>query len=80
MSSVQIVAVVVKFADNVMKVFATSLSILLSSFVSWRVMKDFDLTATFLTGSAIVLASVTLFSLSGGSAGSTATSRKILPT
>lgn len=60
-----LVALVVKFADNVLKVFATSISILLSGFVSWYVLKDFEITMSFLFGSSFILASVFLFTTTG---------------
>lgn len=56
--SLQIVAVVVKYADNVLKGFATSLSILISSLVSWYMFFDLDINAGFIFGACIVLASV----------------------
>lgn len=55
---VQIVAVVVKYADNVLKGFATSLSILISSLVSWYMFHDLDVNIAFLVGSVVVLAAV----------------------
>ena len=54
----QIVAVVVKYADNVLKGFATSLSILISSLVSWYMFHDLDVNLAFLVGSMVVLAAV----------------------
>ena len=36
-----VVAVVIKYADNILKGFATSLSIILSSIVSYYFLKDF---------------------------------------
>lgn len=51
-------AVVVKYADNVLKGFATSLSILISSIVSWYMFHDLDVNAGFLFGAVVVLAAV----------------------
>ena len=59
-----LVALVVKFADNVLKVFATSISILVSGVISWYVLKDFEITVSFLIGSSVVLVAVFLFSTS----------------
>jgi hypothetical protein len=54
----QIVAVVVKYADNVLKGFATSLSILISSLVSWYMFHDLDVNAGFIFGAMVVLSAV----------------------
>lgn len=56
-----IVALVVKYADNVLKGFATSISILLSALVSWKYFHDVEINAGFVIGSAIVLSSVYLY-------------------
>jgi len=53
-----IVAVVVKYADNILKGFATSLSILLSCGVSAVVFFDVDFNRQFVTGAMIVLLAV----------------------
>jgi solute carrier family 35 (UDP-sugar transporter), member A1/2/3 len=37
-----VIALVVKYADNILKGFAVSLSILLSSFISWWFLNDFE--------------------------------------
>ena len=58
LSFAQIVAVVIKYADNLLKGFATSLSILLSCFVSARLFNDVTFNATFVVGCLIVIASV----------------------
>ncbi|KAK0394221.1 hypothetical protein QR680_000630 [Steinernema hermaphroditum] len=56
-----VIALVVKYADNILKVFAVSLSIILSSFVSWLFLGDFNPTLTFLLGATIVIASTFLY-------------------
>jgi UDP-sugar transporter A1/2/3 len=56
-----IVAVVVKYADNVLKGFATSVSILLSALVSWKYFHDIEINSGFVIGSSTVLASVYLY-------------------
>ena len=58
-----IVAIVVKYADNVIKNFATSLSILLSALLSEWLFSDLVLNASFVCGSAIVLGAVYSFGL-----------------
>lgn len=58
-----VVAVVVKYADNVLKGFATSSSIVLSCLVSSFVLGDSKLTALFVFGAAVVCASAFAFSL-----------------
>lgn len=51
-------AVVVKYADNVLKGFATSISILISALVSWHMFHDLDVNLGFLVGAVVVLAAV----------------------
>jgi len=55
------VAVVVKYADNVLKGFATSLSILISSIVSYYMFHDIDINAGFLFGAVVVLSAVYVY-------------------
>jgi len=56
-----IVAVVVKYADNVLKVFATSFSILLSCVIS-ALAFDFRPNKSFLLGASLVLLSTIMYS------------------
>jgi UDP-sugar transporter A1/2/3 len=56
-----IVAVVVKYADNVMKGFATSISILISCVFSSYLFHDIDVNTAFTTGACVVLISVFAF-------------------
>ncbi|GFS89036.1 UDP-galactose translocator [Nephila pilipes] len=56
-----IVAVVVKFADNILKGFATSLAIILSCIISVYIL-NFKLTAQFVLGATLVMGSVYLYS------------------
>lgn len=56
-----LVAMVVKYADNVLKGFATSLSIVLSALVSAVYFHDMDLNQAFVVGSAVVLAAVYMY-------------------
>jgi UDP-sugar transporter A1/2/3 len=52
-----IVAGTIKFADNILKTFATSNSIVLSCVLSYFVLEDTNLTPTFIVGTfAIILA------------------------
>ncbi|GFY56754.1 UDP-galactose translocator [Trichonephila inaurata madagascariensis] len=55
-----IVAVVVKFADNILKGFATSLAIILSCVISVYIL-NFKLTAQFVVGATLVMGSVYLY-------------------
>ncbi|KAJ3152797.1 hypothetical protein HDU89_001000 [Geranomyces variabilis] len=57
-----IVALVVKYADNILKGFATSLSIILSSVASFFIF-DFKLTLMFTLGSSVVLYATHLYGL-----------------
>ncbi len=52
---------VVKFADNILKGFATSLSILLSCLVSVYYFGDMDANLAFVIGTVIVLVAVYLY-------------------
>lgn len=56
-----IVAVVVKYADNVLKVFASSFSILLSCLIS-ALAFDFRPNRSFLVGASLVLLSTVMYS------------------
>lgn len=55
-----IVAVVVKYADNILKGFATSVAILISCVVSMYLF-DFVLTVQFSIGTMLVMASIFLY-------------------
>ncbi|XP_055540966.1 UDP-N-acetylglucosamine transporter [Wyeomyia smithii] len=55
-----IVAVVVKYADNILKGFATSLAIIISCVASMYLF-DFNLTLQFTVGAALVIGSVFLY-------------------
>lgn len=55
-----IIAVVIKFADNILKNFATAISIILSAFVSWLFM-GFQLSWLFVLGVALVNYAVYLY-------------------
>lgn len=57
-----IVAVVIKYADNILKGFATSLSAILSTVVSVFFF-DFNITIYFLEGAALVFIAVYLYSV-----------------
>eukprot|EP01039_Chlorochromonas_danica_P009790 gene9790-10828_t len=56
-----LVAMVVKYADNVLKGFATSISILLSALVSAIYFHDISINQSFAAGAVIVLGSVYLY-------------------
>uniref|UniRef100_A0A914MS73 UDP-N-acetylglucosamine transporter n=1 Tax=Meloidogyne incognita TaxID=6306 RepID=A0A914MS73_MELIC len=56
-----VIALVVKYADNILKGFAVSLSILLSSFISWGLLADFEPSFTFVLGASIVILSTFLY-------------------
>ena len=55
-----LVAVVVKYADNILKGFATSVSIVLSAIASIYLF-GFEVTSIFSTGTALVIASVFMY-------------------
>ena len=56
-----IVAVVVKYADNVLKVFATSFSIVVSCIIS-AIFFDFHASGAFIVGASLVVLSTVLYS------------------
>ena len=56
-----VVALVVKYADNILKGFATSLAIVLTCVISVFLF-DFSLTARFAAGAALVLYSTYMYS------------------
>ncbi|XP_006903388.1 PREDICTED: UDP-galactose translocator isoform X3 [Elephantulus edwardii] len=68
-----LVAVVVKYADNILKGFATSLSIVLSTVASIRLF-GFHVDPLFALGAGLVIGAVYLYSLPRGTAKSTSTS------
>ncbi|XP_050734025.1 UDP-N-acetylglucosamine transporter-like isoform X2 [Eriocheir sinensis] len=57
------VSVTMKYADNILKGFATSLSIVMSSLVSWLALGDDAPTLQFVIGASIVIASTFLYGL-----------------
>ena len=57
-----LVAVVVKYADNILKGFATSISIILSTVIAIFLF-DYHVTVLFLLGAALVIGAVYLYSL-----------------
>ncbi|KAK9763282.1 UDP-galactose transporter Gms1 [Basidiobolus ranarum] len=57
-----IVAIVVKYADNILKGFATSISIIVSSFFSIYLF-DFHITLLFIVGSSLVIYSSYMYGL-----------------
>jgi hypothetical protein len=58
----QVVALVVKYADNVIKGFATSISVVLSCLVARVVFEsESDFNVLFLLGAAVVCASAVIF-------------------
>uniref|UniRef100_A0A3Q4G9H5 Solute carrier family 35 member A3b n=1 Tax=Neolamprologus brichardi TaxID=32507 RepID=A0A3Q4G9H5_NEOBR len=56
-----IVAVVIKYADNILKGFATSLSIMVSTLISYFLLKDFNPTSVFFLGAVLVIAATFLY-------------------
>lgn len=52
---------VVKYADNILKGFAVSLSIIVSSVMSYFLLGDFQPSGYFVIGASIVIASTFLY-------------------
>ncbi|KAI3374392.1 hypothetical protein L3Q82_006221 [Scortum barcoo] len=57
-----VVAVVIKYADNILKGFATSLSIIASTLISYFLLDDFNPTGVFFLGALLVAAATFLYS------------------
>ena len=58
-----VVAATIKYADNILKGFATSVSIIVSGLVSWLLLDDLSPGPAFLAGACLVLAASLLYSL-----------------
>lgn len=56
-----VIAAVIKYADNILKGFATSISIILSSIVSYFFLKDFVPNSLFIIGSFLVIGATFLY-------------------
>uniref|UniRef100_A0A7E4V9E4 UDP-N-acetylglucosamine transporter n=1 Tax=Panagrellus redivivus TaxID=6233 RepID=A0A7E4V9E4_PANRE len=56
-----VIALVVKYADNILKGFAVSLSIISSSLISWLFLNDFEPSLAFIVGALVVIASTFLY-------------------
>ncbi|KAM6990285.1 solute carrier family 35 member A3b [Tautogolabrus adspersus] len=56
-----VVAVVIKYADNILKGFATSLSIIVSAIISYFMLEDFNPTRVFFSGAVLVIAATFLY-------------------
>lgn len=67
-----IVAVVIKYADNILKGFAASLSIILSTLISYYLLKDFNPTGLFFLGALLVIGATFLYGYERKPASSTA--------
>uniref|UniRef100_A0A3B5LJC1 Solute carrier family 35 member A3b n=1 Tax=Xiphophorus couchianus TaxID=32473 RepID=A0A3B5LJC1_9TELE len=60
-----VVAVVIKYADNILKGFATSVSIIVSTLISYFVLNDFHPTGVFFLGATLVIAATFLYGYHG---------------
>lgn len=58
-----VVAATIKYADNILKGFATSISIIVSTLVSWLVLEDLVAGPYFILGTATVLSASLLYGL-----------------
>ncbi|XP_071511997.1 UDP-N-acetylglucosamine transporter-like [Diadema antillarum] len=56
-----VIAAVIKYADNILKGFATSLSIILSTVISYYLLHDFTPTSFFFLGAALVISATFLY-------------------
>nr|XP_019936423.1 PREDICTED: UDP-N-acetylglucosamine transporter [Paralichthys olivaceus] len=62
-----VIAAVIKYADNILKGFATSLSIILSTLISYFWLQDFDPTGVFFLGAILVIMATFLYGYEGKS-------------
>ncbi|XP_008305307.1 solute carrier family 35 member A3a [Cynoglossus semilaevis] len=60
-----VIAAVIKYADNILKGFATSLSIILSTIISYLWLQDFDPTGVFFLGAVLVISATFLYGYEG---------------
>ncbi|XP_039590484.1 UDP-N-acetylglucosamine transporter-like isoform X1 [Polypterus senegalus] len=60
-----VIAAVIKYADNILKGFATSLSIILSTLISYFWLQDFVPTSVFFFGAVLVIAATFLYGYEG---------------
>ncbi|TTJ69854.1 UDP-N-acetylglucosamine transporter [Bagarius yarrelli] len=56
-----VIAAVIKYADNILKGFATSLSIILSTLISYFWLQDFEPTSVFFLGAVLVIVATFLY-------------------
>ncbi|XP_062854888.1 solute carrier family 35 member A3a [Trichomycterus rosablanca] len=56
-----VIAAVIKYADNILKGFATSLSIILSTLISYFWLQDFEPTSIFFLGTVLVIVATFLY-------------------
>lgn len=62
-----VIAAVIKYADNILKGFATSLSIILSTLISYFWLEDFVPTSVFFMGAVLVIVATFLYGYEGKS-------------
>ena len=56
-------AAVIKYADNILKGFATAVTIVLSSLISYFFLNDFSPTSLFVIGTVMVIFATILYSV-----------------
>jgi len=62
-----IVAATMKYADNILKTFATSISIVLSCILSYAVLGDLNLAPTFIVGTVVIISATALYAFASQS-------------
>jgi len=58
-----LIAAIIKYADNILKGFATSISIIVSTLCSWYVLEDLTPGPYFMVGTSIVMGASLLYGL-----------------
>ncbi len=62
-----LVGATIKYADNILKTFASAISIVLSCILSYWVLGDLNLAPTFTLGAFIIIAATTIYSRASNS-------------
>jgi len=74
-----IVAATMKYADNILKTFATSISIVLSCILSYTVLGDLNLAPTFVVGTVVIISATALYAFASQSSAQTVKQQDFSP-
>jgi UDP-sugar transporter A1/2/3 len=68
-----------KYADNILKTFATSISIVLSCILSYTVLGDLNLAPTFVVGTVVIISATALYAFASQSSAQTVKQQDFSP-